>query len=277
MSFFLFEMKSKHRTVALLTDFGLRDQYVGAVKGVILSRAPQAGIVDISHNVSPHSIQEAAFLLWSAYRYFPKGTIFVVIVDPEVGGKRRIICAQGGQYIFLAPDNGLLKYVFGELNVSKVVSIQETRFFLPHVSSTFHGRDIFAPVCSHLANGVPLSRLGEEIHPVTRAELFLTFDRQKDRQVEGTIVYIDHFGNIITNIYQENPSKGKPRLQMIIRRREVVDYFSPTYAEAPRNRPFMMQGSTGLLEVAVREGSAARVLRARIGDPVRLVIHRAKR
>lgn len=277
MSLFCFDMKSKHRTVALLTDFGLQDQYVGAVKGVILSRAPQVSIVDISHNISPHNIQEAAFLLWSTYRYFPKGTIFVAIVDPEVGGKRKIICAKGGQYIFLAPDNGLLKYIFGELNVSTAVSVQEARFFLPQVSSTFHGRDIFAPVCSHLANGVPLSRLGEEIRPETRAEFFLTFNRQKDKQLKGSIVYIDHFGNIITNFYLENPSKGKKHLQIIIRPGEVIDYFFPTYDEAPHSRPFMMQGSTGLLEVAVRRGSAARVLGARIGDPVRLVIRHEKR
>src|SRR5712692_9720043 len=199
-------MKSKFQVVALLTDFGLVDQYVGTMKGIIVSLAPHVNIVDISHSVSPQNIHEGAFLLWAAFRYFPRGTIFVAIVDPGVGTSRKIICAEGEGYIFLTPDNGLLKFVLGEVHASKIVSVENKRLFLPQVSQTFHGRDIFAPVCAHLANGVPLDKLGKEVVPETRPEYFLIFNCSKDTRLKGSIVYTDHFGNIVTNIFLRNLS-----------------------------------------------------------------------
>ncbi len=267
-------MKSKFQVAALLTDFGLDDQYVGTMKGIIVSLAPHVTIVDISHGVSPQNINEGAFLLWAAFRYFPRGTIFVAIVDPGVGTSRKIICAEGEGYIFLAPDNGLLKFVLGEVHASKIISVENKRLFLPQVSQTFHGRDIFAPVCAHLANGVSLAKLGKEVDPETRPEYFLIFNCSKDNKLKGSIVYTDHFGNIVTNICLKNLSLKATSLEMKLSSDKTIRGFSRTYERAPGKDPFMIIGSTGLLEVSLQNGNAAKRLRARIGDSVTLVRRR---
>lgn len=274
-------MKTKRRVVALLTDFGLIDHYVGVMKGVILSRAPHVTIVDISHQVSPQNVHEAAFLLWSAYRFFPEGTIFVAVVDPGVGSERNILCVKAHGYFFLSPDNGLLKYVLAELKKPQIFSVTNKNLYLPEVSSTFHGRDIFAPAAAHLANGLSLSKLGETVKPETRPENFLTLDLQKQKQVKGAIIYIDRFGNLVTNIRLEKLSRVNELRQCRMqisntstrnRPKKTVHYFSPTYTAAPTQTPFMIVGSSGLLEISIKNRGAAKALGARVGTPVTLKI-----
>lgn len=231
-------------TVALLTDFGTADPYVGIVKGVILSRT-RATIVDLSHEVRPHDPAHAAFLLRQAIPYFPKRTIFVCVVDPGVGGGREIVCVAAGAHLFLAPDNGLLSFL-------KPRSIHAvTRTALKPVSATFHGRDIFAPAAAHLARGGAPSALGPR-----RTRLKSLPHRP------GAVVSIDRFGNVITDV------TGRPREVRIGRRR--IRRFVRTYAEAPRGELVALVGSAGTLEIALREGRAQDRLRARIGDRVRV-------
>lgn len=270
-------MKETSTTIALLTDFGLSDQYVGVMKGVILNRVPNANIVDISHNVSPHNIDEGAYLLWASYQYFPPGTIFVSVVDPGVGSKRKVICVVGDGYYFLAPDNGLLKYVLSALGNFKTYSVTERKYFLAQVSNTFHGRDIFAPVCAHLANGLAPSRLGNTIKPETTPGRFITIDPLKKQLVKGRIIHIDRFGNLVTNFQPVRINAGFEKMKIEVNsieetkhKENFVTHYSLTYAEAPEHKPFMIIGSSGLMEVSLKNGSAADFLKAVQGTSLTL-------
>lgn len=259
----------KPSLIALLTDFGDTDAYVASMKAVILSLAPTVSIVDITHNIPPQQVRQASYQLWTVYKYFPKGTIFLCIVDPEVGSSRKIICVESDDYFFLAPDNGLLTYVIRCCDVLKVVEVVNSRYFQPAISSTFHGRDIFAPVAAHLSTGVDTSDFG----PATKAKLlnlsFIELTPQATGKYEGTIIHVDHFGNIITNI----SSKQLPQKRMKLKiNRSTINSFYCTYSEAPANRPFMVVGSTNLLEVSLRNGNASAKLRAKVGQKVLLEI-----
>lgn len=244
----------KRHPIALLTDFGLRDQYAGIVKGVILSINPSARIIDISHDVEPHSIAHAGYLLWSSYRYFPRGTIFVCIVDPGVGSARRIIGVRTPLFTFLAPDNGLLDYVLGEEKKVRAVRVEEHgTFVLPKVSCTFHGRDIFAPVAAKLSLGISLSRMGCRISlPPKHSPFILT----SEGGTTAKIVHIDRFGNIITNIRWGERRDG---IGIAIAEKTVKQWIS-NFAEAPPEKPCLMIGSSGLVEIVLKEGNAAEFL-----------------
>lgn len=211
------------------------------MKGVILSEAPAATIVDLSHDVRPHDPAHAAFFLRQAIPYFPKGTVFVCVVDPGVGGAREIVCVRAGDHVFLAPDNGLLSFLRPR-SIHAVVR--------KAASATFHGRDVFAPAAAHLARGGAPSRLGPR-----RARLTPFSVRP------GRVVSIDRFGNVITDV------AGRPRELRIGRHR--IRRFVRTYEEAPRGELVALVGSAGTLEVALREGRAQDRLRAKIGDTVR--------
>lgn len=270
-------MKTKRPVIALLTDFGLEDHYVGTMKGVILSMAPHVSIVDISHAVAPQNITQGAFLLWSSYRFFPKGTILVCVVDPGVGGKRPVLCVETKQHIFLAPDNGLLQFVLGEVKVRRSVAVTNKRLFLPEVSSSFHGRDIFAPVAARLATGTSIEQLGPRTAPLTVPMTFRTIDFRREEKVRGRVVHIDRFGNIVTDLRAAAPHDERPRrnIQLILQSRRkgkkssaVVREFHATYMNAREGKPFIMIGSTGLLEIALKNGSAAGHLEVGLGSPV---------
>src|SRR5689334_23263200 len=185
--------------ITLTTDFGTADHFVGTMKGVMLGIAPRARLVDITHDIGPFEVSEGAFTIAQAYSYFPKGTIHVVVVDPGVGSTRRPLLAQmGGQY-FIAPDNGVLSMIFAR-EKSKVRHITTERYFLRPVSRTFHGRDIFAPVAAHLASGVPPARFGKLIDDCLR----LTFERPNQtgkNAWSGSVLKVDRFGNLITNLH----------------------------------------------------------------------------
>ncbi|MBI1807280.1 MAG: SAM-dependent chlorinase/fluorinase [Ignavibacteria bacterium] len=255
--------------IALLTDFGMSDGYVAAMKGTILSINPAITIVDISHSIEPHNVRQAAFLLWTVYKYFPEHAIFVCVVDPGVGSLRKIICVEGNDYCFLAPDNGILKYILGILRKPKVYQVTNKKLFQQQVSSTFHGRDIFAPVAAWLAGGKPVKSVGAKYTPQFGAEHFITINPHQGSEYEGVIVHVDHFGNMITNILI--PERLPRSLKLKIGHRLVKRYF-PTYANADIDEPFMIRGSSGLLEVSVKQANAAKLLGVNISQKIYLEI-----
>jgi S-adenosyl-L-methionine hydrolase (adenosine-forming) len=241
------------------------DPYAGIVKGVILSINPSARIIDISHNVEPHNINQAGYLLWSSYRYFPPGTIFVCIVDPGVGSGRKILGVRTRLFTFLAPDNGLLDYVLSEEKSVQAIRVREHGpFVLRKVSSTFHGRDIFAPVAADLSLGIPLLRMGTRISLPPKHSLFV---KGSDAEAHARIVHIDRFGNIITNLRWNEKDEDTG---IALGGRQVKQWIA-SYAEAPTNKPCLIIGGSGLVEIVLKEGSASEFLGATTATPLRIM------
>jgi hypothetical protein len=254
--------------IVLLTDFGLTDHYVASVKGTILSIAPRVTMVDLSHDVAAQNVDQAAFLLWSSYSYFPPGTLFVCVVDPGVGSGRRILYAEARGYSFLVPDNGILKFVSSDQAPSRIIDVRNTKYFLKKRSTTFHGRDIFAPVAAHLALGLPARKLGKETSSAIAPERFIRVRRGAGKEYDGKVLHIDHFGNIVTN-FAPGPQPAGFTLHL---GKKKVTNFSRTYEGARPGSPFMILGSSGLLEVSIRNGNAAAVLDGHLNQSARLRI-----
>jgi S-adenosylmethionine hydrolase len=250
--------------IALLTDFGTDDFFVGAMKGVILSINPRASIVDITHNVKPQDIRSAAFLLSSCRRDFPVGTIFVSVVDPGVGSSRRAIAAAAEGKVFVAPDNGLLSFILNDQHRdARVFELRDERFFNHPVSRTFHGRDIFAPVAAHLSNGVPIEEFGPAVTD------FVCFETAGPKALDtenrdGEVIHIDRFGNVITNLTQSDLPSG---FSIDVNGRHV-DRLAEYYSNEREGELFAIFGSTGFLEISVNRGSAAELLGAVVGDRI---------
>src|SRR5712692_5296084 len=206
--------------IALLTDFGTRDHYAGTMKGVALGICPDATLVDISHDLPAHDVLGAALELAAAYRYFPTGTIFLVVVDPGVGSGRRGIAAEAGDYKFVAPDNGVLTAVLDEHPPKRIVELTERKYARPTVSRTFEGRDRFAPAAAWLAKGIELAALGRSAGAIHRLDIpkpQVAADR-----IDGQVVRVDHFGNLITNIDRKTFEQlAKGRLEIAIGRHVV--------------------------------------------------------
>jgi hypothetical protein len=261
--------------LTLTTDFGLADHYVGAMKGVVLGICPQAQLVDISHQVKPFAIEEGAYLIAQAYRYFPKRTVHVVVVDPGVGSERRpILMEAAGQY-FVAPDNGVLGMIYAR-EMHKVRQISSQRYFLQPVSRTFHGRDIFAPVAAHLAAGVAPARMGKRIADYVRPP----FERPQQtgtRTWVGRVLTIDRFGNVVTNFHVDEFSGLEKWRFLLAIGGAKVRLMSPNYAAGPPGRLFLMEGSSGYLEVARNLGSAAEKMGCQVGAAVELTVQRGMR
>lgn len=255
--------------VTLTTDFGLSDHFVGVMKGVILGIAPRAEVVDITHGIGAFQISEGAFVVAEAYRYFPKKTVHVIVVDPGVGTARRPILAEvAGQY-FVAPDNGVLSLVYAR-EKHKVREITAEKYFLKPVSRTFHGRDIFAPVGAHLAKGVPPARFGKRIPDYCRSQ-FAEPVRTGKRFWQGAILKIDHFGNLITNFHiAQFPVLETRPFQLSVGQAAITE-LKRTFAEAGRE-PGLVVGSSGYLEVVINQDSAARRLSVGVGAPVDLTV-----
>jgi S-adenosyl-L-methionine hydrolase (adenosine-forming) len=234
------------KIITLLTDFGHLDPYVGIMKGVILGICPRARIIDLTHEVVPYEIPQAAFLLQQSWPWFPKGTIHVVVVDPGVGTARRPILVEAAGHRFIGPDNG----VFSMLDPSQVIEIKGLT-----ASKTFHGRDLFAPTAARLANGNKSARLGKRIDDHLR----LTFHeptRTGRRIWAGSVLHIDRFGNIITNLRAADfPPETQCRIGF-----ETVQRRASTYAEVPPGELFLIEGSSGYLEIALNQASAAKRL-----------------
>jgi S-adenosyl-L-methionine hydrolase (adenosine-forming) len=246
--------------IALLTDFGTADHYAGTMKGVILGICPDATIVDISHDIPAHDVMAGALELAAAYRYFPAGTIFVAVVDPGVGSARRGLAADSGDYRFVAPDNGVLTLVFREAPAKKVVELTERRYARPTVSRTFEGRDRFAPAAAWLAKGTQLPALGRPVNEIQKLDIPVV--EAGPDTLRGTVVRVDRFGNLVTNIDRKAVERlGQGGTIAIDAGGQRIERLVATYAELPADGVGALFGSTDHLELAAPSSSAA----ARLG------------
>lgn len=243
--------------ISLLTDFGTADYFVGAVRGAILSVNPQAVIADITHEIAPQDIEAGAFTLLACYKTFPAGTIHVAVVDPGVGSTRRPILVSANEQFFVGPDNGIFSYIYDREPSHRTFHITAEKYFRPSPSSTFHGRDIFAPVAAALSRGVKPEKFGPKIEDEVRLG---TLDQQP------RIIHIDRFGNCITSITRDE-LKSEKDVSLLINGKTIRD-FRKFYGEDPSSTPFAIWGSAGFLEISVNGGSAAKKLRVKRGDRV---------
>ena len=250
--------------VAFLSDFGTRDHYAGTLKAVVLSVCPDATLIDIGHEIPAHDVLAGALELAACYRYFPVGTIFLVVIDPGVGSSRRGIAADCGDYKFVAPDNGVLSAVFRDTPPKKVIELTERKYARPTVSRTFEGRDRFAPAAGWLAKGIALVSMGKSISNYHVIDLPRP-EVAKDH-IAGEVMRVDRFGNLITNIDRrtlEQFANGKP-IGITIGDRKIARIVA-TYADAPAGELCALFGSTDHLEIAVNAGDAATSLGIRRG------------
>ncbi len=252
--------------IALLTDFGLRDHYVGVMKGVVLGICPEASLVDISHDVAPQDILAAALELDASYRFFPAGTIFLVVVDPGVGSSRRAIAVAAGGYRFVGPDNGVLSVALQRLSDTHAVELTNPRYALSAVSRTFEGRDRFAPAAAWLASGVELAQLGVPARNLIRLDVPAA--QREPQGAHGTVVRVDRFGNLITNIDAALVAELGAVTVEVAGRTLAQARVVATYAEAGSEELCALVGSSGHLEIAVNGGNAAAVLGAGRGTAV---------
>jgi S-adenosyl-L-methionine hydrolase (adenosine-forming) len=275
--------------IALLTDFGTSDAYVGTMKGVMLAICPHAQLVDLTHAIAPQNVRQAAYVLLTAYHYFPPDTVFLVVVDPGVGTARTPIAVHTDHGCYVAPDNGVLSYVLARLHVQRVVRLENPVYRLADTSQTFHGRDIFSPAAAHLTAGISVSELGptlETWHTLPQPKLSIMPTR-----IDGEVLHIDHFGNIITSIGQLRWSgdtlrldpafgDGHPVEQPVINAADCTITVGPhtlhairrTYGAVAPGTLTALIGSTGQLEIGVNQGHAAQTLTIQPGDPVSLIL-----
>ncbi len=254
--------------VTLLTDFGLRDHFAGVLKGSVLSACRQAHVIDITHEVTPFDILEGAFLIAQSWRYFPEGTVHVVVVDPGVGSNRRPILAEACGHIFIAPDNGVLSLVFDQEETA-VRHIVNERLFRHPVSQTFHGRDIFAPVAGHVAGGVPPAETGPLIEDHLRLPLEKPV-RTARRGWTGAVLKIDRFGNLITNFRAAEFARVYEQNFEVLAGLQAIEKLEHNYAEAEPGKVFLIEGSSGYFEIAASQTSAAKILGCGVGAPIEL-------
>lgn len=241
------------KIITLTTDFGARDWFVGTMKGVILRIHSRATIVDLTHEIPPGDIRAGAFVLAAAAHFFPKGTVHVAVVDPGVGGARKAIAVQTANGFFVGPDNGVLSWALAREKIKSIRRLENDRYFLRPVSRTFHGRDIFAPVAAHLSRGVSIEKLG----PARKDFIRLPWPKPRvaPGSIEGEVIYIDRFGNGITNLANASVSPRRGHEVWIGRRRlGAVKLF---YQSVPAGQAVVVPGSSGFLEIAVHGGSAA--------------------
>jgi S-adenosylmethionine hydrolase len=250
------------KPIALLSDFGTRDWFVASMKGVIMTVNPRALIVDINHDVPAGDIAAGAFNLLACHASFPKGTVFVAVVDPGVGSRRAAIAVRAGGYVFVGPDNGLFSLIIDNYYKSEVRSLENVRYFQKEISSTFHGRDIFAPVGAHLSRGVAFEKLGPKMKNIVPLTTVPAAHAAK-KNIAGSVIHIDRFGNAITNISSSLASQAK---RIRVKGRTVP--LCGCYSDVGQGKPVAVIGSCGFVEVSVNRGNAAQKLRLKIGDPV---------
>ena len=263
--------------ITLTTDYGSRDAFAGSVKGVILKINPQVQIIDISNEIAPQDIWEAAFTLRSAYNHFPKGTVHLAVVDPGVGGGRRPIIVVTESYYFVGPDNGLFSLIYQEAERIRVHHITSTHYFLPNPGPTFHGRDIYAPVSGWLAKGIPSGNFGDEITDYVK--LNIPMPKTTANSIEGHVVHIDRFGNIITNIsfkdvqplLTESTDLGLATVNVV---GKTIKGLKKYYAEASPGEPGAIINSSSALEIFMFKQNARTALSVKRGELVRLTINK---
>jgi S-adenosyl-L-methionine hydrolase (adenosine-forming) len=261
--------------VALLTDFGNQDHYVGAMKGAILTVCPEATLVDLAHEIPAHDVTAGALALASAWRDFPPQTVFVAVVDPGVGSARRALALETGACRFVGPDNGLLSLVMAEAEGPQTLRrITNTSLLRDAVSATFHARDVFGPVAAHLARGLPIEQVGPPLDDPVRL-LQPVLREVGPGEWEATVVHVDRFGNLITNLLRRDLDRVLAAAEhdfrdvVVMVEGEILP-LARTYADVPEGEGCALVGSSGRLEVAVHRGNAARLLGAAAGSPVRV-------
>ena len=255
--------------ITLTTDFGLSDPYVAAMKGVILGINPDARIVDVSHEIPAQDIDRAAFVIKGAYPFFPRDTVHVVVVDPGVGTERLILTVTTKDHVFLAPNNGVLKYVFEDHPDAKVTCVTQSEYFRETVSRTFHGRDIFAPVAAHLSKGLAAEKLGTPFAEFERGNVPAA--RRLGDRIVGEVIAFDRYGNAITNIPADRLPDGES-VRVLVHNREF-GCISRSYLDVPAGEPLAIIGSADALELSVNRGSAREKLRLHLGETVTAVFH----
>lgn len=253
--------------ITLLTDFGTSDYYVGSLKGAILSVNSAAKIIDITHEIPPQDIEAAAFALLACYQSFPSGTIHLVVIDPGVGSSRRPIIARAGGQIFLGPDNGVFSYVFDVEGTHRTVHVTNEKYFRLPKSTTFHGRDVFAPVAAALSEGVSLESFGSDIQDEVRLPS-LDPEISKNGRLKGRIIHVDHFGNCVTNIDRRALGKGNEDSAILRVNGKRIGSIRQFYSEKRDRSLFAIWGSAGFLEISAQNRSAAKILSAKRGDAV---------
>ncbi len=274
-----FSTPTTRPVITFMTDFGAGDGDVGVLKGVALGIVPDAQLVDITHTVAPQNVESGAWILSASYKYFPRGTVFVCVVDPGVGSSRRPIAVSAGDWYFVGPDNGLFSYIFAEQTVHAVAELTNPAYHLKQVSSTFHGRDIFTPVAAHIASGIALQELGSTIDPITLQRLDLRLaTRQGNEVFDARILHVDHFGNLVTNI----PLELVPDLFTSSHVEAVLTNGTVSISERRRffadstqsqeKQPFLYGDSSGYVGIAIRNGNAFRTLHVGYGDTMTFVI-----
>lgn len=258
--------KTQH-LITLITDFGLQDGYVGVMKGVIANINPSSKIIDISNNINPQDIFQAAYVLYNSYSYFPKGTIHVVVVDPGVGSKRKILCLRAKDHFFLAPDNGVLSLIFDGEDAPSIREVTNEKYFLQEVSNTFHGRDIFAPVAAHLSKGGSHKELGKRVSSIKKINIPKPI-RSPGGVITAEIIHVDGFGNLVTNINKDvfNRMSVKSKKPLIIVGKKKIKKISNSYKDVRDKELLAIFGSSGYLEISISCGNAGDVLDIKKGD-----------
>ncbi len=264
--------------ITLLTDFGNLDYFVPAVKGVIYTINPGVRIADITHEIPPHDIASAAFILSACYNDFPRDTIHLAVVDPGVGSERRAIVVETGAHLFVGPDNGVFSYIYARESIVRVIHITSEQFYRRGVSPTFHGRDIFAPVAAWLSCGLSPDALGNEIADYIKLEIPKPMVTQG--KIEGCVIHIDRFGNCVTNITAEDlplDLVNQSEIKMGFADRQINRFYRHFAASAGTQELFAYLGSAGYWEIAVWCGSAAQFAGAQVGKEVVLELRRGSR
>ena len=258
-------MRTMPSIITLTTDFGIRDGFPAAMLGVVLSINPEVRVVDLCHDIAPGDIAHGAYILATVPQYFPAGSVHVAVVDPGVGSARKILAVRAFERLYIAPDNGLLGYVLQRCSDAEVRFLDNQELWLEHPSATFHGRDVMAPAAAYLSKGIPFSDVGPVANSWEPAPYPPALN--KGDVIEGHIIHVDRFGNLVTNI------SGEMRGTVIVGEHHLDTRVS-TFAEGTSNIPVVLTGSSGWLEIAVNGGSAAEIIQKGVGAPVSLVLDR---
>jgi S-adenosylmethionine hydrolase len=258
----------KKRIITLITDFGAEAGYLGAVKGVILKINPSLQIVDISHQIKPFDVWEAAFVLKNSYSFFPKETIHLVVVDPGVGSSRQSLLILTKNYCFIGPDNGVFSFVYNEEKILKMINLNNSKYFIGK-SSTFHARDIFAPVAAYLSLGIKPEEFGTEAKECMKFKI--PSPAVKNNLIQGEILWSDRFGNLITNVDYDLIKKIKSQKDFrLIIGKKVIKKIISSYSDGKEKEILALAGSSGYLEIAANQGSAREILKKGGGDKFRI-------
>jgi S-adenosylmethionine hydrolase len=261
--------------ITLLTDFGWGDGFIGAMKGVILDINPDCCIVDLAHHIPPHDVMGGALVLGQTYSFFPAGTIHVAVVDPGVGGARRPLIIEAGDYLFVGPDNGIFTFVLKQEQDAQAYALVEERFRLPRVSQTFHGRDIFAPAAAHLSREIPPAEMGPAV-PLSELTTLAIPDPTLEGDLDGEtllgeVIWVDHFGNLVTNISQESLGElDSDEMVEIEIKGERIRGLKAAYEQGQEGEIIALWGSAGFLEISLKGDSLNRRRGWGRGEPVRI-------